>query len=113
MYIWWKEQKSNCYITYYGTFLGLIFSMTTSIFTNILQVCHQEPEHKTGYGQGTHGYNSNYHHKPEVCHYENKQKCMEEHKNVCHYETEKIPHKEPQKVPEKICTYQKHHSYGK
>merc|ERR1712243_312322 len=37
---------------------------------------------------------------------------MKINKNVCHYETEKVPHKEPQKVPEKICTYQKHHSYG-
>merc|ERR1712109_437765 len=77
------------------------------------KVCHQEPEHKTGYWQGTHGYNKNYHHKPEVCHYENKHKCMEEHKNVCHYDTVKVPMKEPTKVPETICSYQKHHSYGK
>merc|ERR1712026_601912 len=72
------------------------------------KVCHQEK----GYG-GSNGYNSNYHHKPEVCHYENVQKCMEEHKNVCHTETENVPRKTPKQVPETICTYQKHHSYGK
>merc|ERR1711976_691806 len=60
------------------------------------KVCHQEEEHKTGYGKGTHGYNSQYDHKPEVCHYETKEQ----------------PHKEPHKVPETICTYKKHHSYG-
>ena len=76
------------------------------------KVCHQEEEHKTGYGKGTHGYNSQYDHKPEVCHYENKQQCMKEHKQVCHYETKEVPHKEPHKVPETICTYKKHHSYG-
>ena len=63
--------------------------------------------------KGTHGYNSQYHHKPEVCHYENHKKCMEEHKNVCHYKNIDVPHKEPQRVPEQICSYKKHHTYGK
>merc|ERR1712066_472448 len=76
------------------------------------KVCHQEEEHKTGYGQGTHGYNSQYHHKPEVCHYEDHEEWKKHHKDVCHYETVDVPHKEPHKVPKEICTYKKHHSYS-
>ena len=74
-------------------------------------MCHQEPHYKIGYGQGTHGYSSQYHHKPELCHFESHVKCMKEHKNICHYGTVNVPHKEPLKVPETICHYTKHHSY--
>jgi len=72
------------------------------------KVCHQEE----GYG-GDKGYNSQYHHKPEVCHYEDHKKCMEDHKEVCHYDSIRIPKNEPKKVPEKVCRYEKHHSYSR